>query len=224
VSVHRPIRAVIFDMDGLLIDSEPHWRAAEMEVFATVGLELTSAQCVETTGLRIDEVVRYWHVREPRIAERLSLEVIAERIVASVIARIRRLGEAKEGVAEGVAFVRERGVRIGLASSSSHSLIAAVLERLGLGGVFEALHSAADEQHGKPHPAVYLTIADRLGTHPLDCLAIEDSLNGVLAAKAARMRCLAVPEPHNAGDPRFAIADLTIPSLRRLDQAVWDRL
>lgn len=214
------IRAVIFDLDGLLIDSEPHWRAAEMEVFGAAGLHLTDADCVTTTGLRIDEVTAYWHARRPWTSSDTPAE-LAARITDRLISRIQRYGVAKEGVDHAITFARAQGVRVGLASSSSRRIIAAAVARLGVADRFDAVHSAEDLRYGKPHPEVYLDIAELLGVPPTTCLAIEDSLNGLIAAKAARMRCVAVPEAEHAADPRFALADAVLDSLHEFGPALW---
>jgi len=92
-----------------------------------------------------------------------------------------------------------------------------VLAALDLGEAFEVVHSAEDEPYGKPHPGIYLTAAERLGVDPVACVAIEDSVAGVVAAKAARMAAVAVPE--DRGDPRFGIADAVLDSLA--DLAGW---
>jgi sugar-phosphatase len=215
------LKAAIFDLDGLLIDSEPHWAVAEMEVLAEVGLVLTPAMCARTVGLRIDEVVAYWYARAPWTGP-TPAEVTA-RIVARVIERLRTTGEAKAGARRAVELARRRGVAVGLASSSPMALIRAAVTRLGLDGAFDALESAEDEPFGKPHPAVYLAAAARLDVAPTACVALEDSLNGLIAAKAARMRCVLVPE-HGAADPRFALADRVLASLEQLDDEVWDSL
>jgi HAD superfamily hydrolase (TIGR01509 family) len=216
------MRAAIFDMDGLLIDSEPHWRAAEISVFAQVGVTLTEAECLETTGLRIDEVVGHWFVRRPWTGRPPGQ--VAAGIVEELIARIRRAGQPMPGAEPALQLVRARSDRVGLASSSSRPIIAAVLERLGLTDFFDAVHSADEERYGKPHPAVYLATCERLGAAPTATVALEDSINGVLAAKAGRLRCLAVPEAHHRHDPRFAIADARIDSLVELDPELWERL
>ena len=216
------IKAVIFDMDGVLIDSEPFWRESEIEAFGRVGMRLTDEMCRETMGLRIDEAVDYWHRRHgwegPPPGE------MAESVVRGLIERVQRGGELMAGARHALEFFRGRGVRMGLASSSSYRIIGAVVERLGLAREFECVYSAEEEEYGKPHPGVYLTAARRLGASPTECLAIEDSLNGVLAAKAARMRCVAVPEPAERSDRRFAIADVTLDSLEEVGEAVWGSL
>lgn len=210
-------RAVIFDLDGLLIDSEPHWRAAEIEVFARAGLALTDAQCAETTGLRVDEVIRLrragfsgWHT--------LTEADAVEAVLARVVERIGAQGEAKPGAAAAVARVAASGARVALASSSPLRVIRAALGRLGLTDAFAVVHSAEGEPYGKPHPGVYLAAAARLGVDPTACVAVEDSLHGLVAAKAARMRCVVVPE---RPDARFALADAVIPSLDDLREDLW---
>jgi mannitol-1-/sugar-/sorbitol-6-/2-deoxyglucose-6-phosphatase len=214
------IDAVIFDLDGLLIDSEPLWRRAEIEVFARAGLVLTDAQCAETTGLRLDEVVRL-RMQQHRAWHTLSEADAIEAIHARVVELLRAEGVAKEGAREAVRYVASKGVRVALASSSAMRVIDAALARLGLASSFEVVRSAEHEPYGKPHPGVYLTTAQALGVAPTACVAIEDSLNGLIAAKAARMRCVAVPE-HD--DARFALADLTLRSLTALDDVAWQRV
>jgi len=113
-------------------------------------------------------------------------------------------------------MIRTTGVKIGLASSSSTEIIAAVLARLGIMDSFDVTQSAEHEPYGKPHPAVYIECARRLDVSPDRCLAIEDSPAGVLAAKAARMSCIAVPAPELAGDNRYCIADRRLASLTEL--------
>jgi beta-phosphoglucomutase-like phosphatase (HAD superfamily) len=207
-------QAAIFDLDGLLIDSEPLWRRAEVEIFATVGLVLTDADCEVTTGLRIDEVVAFQHGVRPWHPPRL--DEVAARIVDRVIELIETVGVAKPFGAHAVALCEREGLQLALASSSPERLIHAALRRLGLTGRFGLVQSAQHERWGKPHPAVFLTTAERLGVPPVACVVLEDSLNGVIAAKAARMRCLAVPE---RPDPRFVLADRVLPSLQALDRA-----
>lgn len=207
------LRAAVFDMDGVLVDSEPLWQEAEIEVFGTVGVELTRTMCEETMGLRIDEAVAHWHGRTPW--DEPSQPEIADRIVAGVAALIADRGEPLPGVDEALDACRRRGLRLALASSSPMPLIQAVLERFDLRRTFEVVVSADAEPYGKPHPGIYLTAAGGLDVAPTVCVAIEDSLNGVIAAKAARMRAVAIPA--DPADPRFGVADAVITSLAELD-------
>lgn len=216
------VQAVIFDMDGLLIDSEPLWQEAECRVFRQVGLNLTPQDCEQTTGLRIDEVVQFWYDRHPWGSS--SCHEIAEQIVAEVVYLIQTQGKSLVGVEKALKFVADKTIPLGLASSSSYRLIESVLSKLGIRSLFQVVYSATEEAYGKPHPGVYLATAKKLGIPPTSCLALEDSLNGVIAAKAARMLCIAVPQAFPDQDPRFILADRIIGSLMEFNQDLWDRL
>ncbi|GAC1403321.1 MAG: hexitol phosphatase HxpB [Chloroflexota bacterium] len=205
--------AVIFDMDGLLIDTEPVWRRVEIEVFGQLGLKLTEQQCMETMGVRVSEVVKLWYDRCPW--KGASLDEVTERIVVGVIAHVRARGEPNPGACEALQCVHDAGLPIAIASSSSEEMIRTVVKRLGVGRYIRLICSADDESHGKPDPAVYLTTARKLGVPPHRCVALEDSPNGVLAAKAAGMYCIAVPDRHLAADPRLDAADVRIPSMEQ---------
>ncbi len=216
------IDAVIFDMDGVLIDSEPLWREAEMKIFKKVGIELTTEMCMETAGLRIEEVVSYWHRISPWHGP--SKQDIIDEIDAEVRRLIMEKGEQLPGVSKAIGFFTGKGIPIGLASSSSPGIIRTVLQKLNLENAFEAVCSAVHEEYGKPHPAVYITAAGKLGCKPEHCLAVEDSFNGLIAAKAARMKTIAVPDPLEAESPKFSIADLKLESLEQLTETRWEEL
>ncbi len=205
------IKAVIFDMDGLLIDSEPIWQKVTMKVFQDIGISLSQKQVQETTGLRVDEVVEHWFIRFPQPG--IVKEKVAADIVLGVISEIKKNGIAKQGVEEIISLFKTNDIPMAIASSSATDIIAAVMEKLNLTKKITIVHSAEHEPYGKPHPGVYITAAEKLGIPPVFCLAFEDSPNGVLAAKAARMKCIAVPDYHGENDPRFGIADLTIKTL-----------
>lgn len=206
-----PTNAVIFDMDGLLIDTEPVWRRVEIEVFGSVGLHLTEEQCLETMGVPVPDVVRLWYSRHPW--EGPTLDDVTRRITSGVVEYVRTHGEPMTGVLQAVRAVKDAGLRTAVASSSSEEMIAAVVCRLGIAGSIDAIASADNELAGKPDPAVFLTAARKLGVAPQACVAVEDSPNGVVAAKAAGMFCIVVPDPHLAVDPRMAQADRTIRSM-----------
>lgn len=224
------IKAVIFDLDGLLINSEPLWQEAEIEIFQQVKIQLTSELCLRTKGLRIDEVVDYWYAQNPW--DNLSKTAVADRIVARVIELIQTKGQPLPGVSHAIAFVRSKPVKIALASSSALEIIQAALEALGLSEVFSEVYSAEFEKLGKPDPGVYLTTARKLEVLPQECVALEDSLNGVLAAKAAQMRCIAIPEKLVDPSPELAAkeqtlldsADLVLGSLWELSDETWNSL
>ena len=217
-----PPRALIFDMDGVLIDSEPLWHEAEIAAAGEAGLELTPEDCLRTTGLRVDEVVVWWCERHPALAPRQEILVVSilDRLVDMVIRR----GTPKPGVDEVLALARSAGLHLALASSSPYRVIHAVLDALGLDSAFEVIHSAEEETRGKPDPAVYLTTARKLGIEPERCIAVEDSPNGLLSAKAAGMKCIVLPEFALRADPRFAFADATVATLSEIGPELLDRL
>lgn len=213
------IEAVIFDLDGLLIDSEPLWQEAEILVFQQVNIILTPELCLQTKGLRIDGVVEYWYQKYPWT--NLTKQKIEQLIVAKVIELIHVKGKPLAGVDRAISFVRQKQVKIALASSSALPIIRAALQKLKLTDVFVEIYSAESEVLGKPYPGVYLTTARKLQVAPQKCLALEDSLNGILAAKAAQMKCIAIPEPSQRDNPKFAIADTILQSLEELNDTVW---
>jgi mannitol-1-/sugar-/sorbitol-6-/2-deoxyglucose-6-phosphatase len=203
------LRAVIFDMDGLLVDSEPLWVRAEIEVFGLHGLTLREEDCGQTKGLRVDDVVRYWHARQNLV----KANEIEKKLVDRVCDLVRAEGRALPGVREAIAVARLDGRAIALASSSPTKVIRATLEALELDHEFPVVRSAETETHGKPHPGIFLTTAHHLGVAPVECLVLEDSLNGIIAAKAARMSCIAVPFDYPKQEARFVLADAIVGSL-----------
>lgn len=214
------IKAVIYDMDGVLIDSEPLWRQAEIKTFADVGVQLTDTMCRETTGLRVDEVVEYWYHKFPW--QNTPKKEVEEILWKSIIHLVKTEGVAKEGVYESLKFVKSKNVKLALASTSAMMLINAVIEKLQLKDYFEVIHSAEFETYGKPHPGVYLSTAKQLNVNPAFCIAIEDSINGIVAAKAAKMKCIAIPDDVLQGDKRLGIADITLFSLKDVNQELWN--
>ena len=209
-------------MDGLLIDSEPLWQEAEILIFKRVNIMLTRELCLLTKGLRIDEVVNYWYQKYPW--NKLTKKEVEELIIAKVIELIHLKGEPLAGVHKAISFVLQKQVKLALASSSATIIIQAALQKLNLTDVFKQIYSAETELFGKPHPGVYLTTAHKLNVLPQECLALEDSLNGVLAAKAAQMKCIAIPEPLQYDNIKFAIADIRLQSLEQLNDKVWNSM
>lgn len=215
------LKAAIFDFDGLLVHSEPLWRVAEIDAFGSVGLELTEEQSAETMGLRTDEVVSHWFERHPWDVSTAPLEEVARRIEDRVIDQLHENSPARPGVEHAIAYFERKGLRLGVASSSPLSIIRAGLTALGLEDRFEVLCSAESEVRGKPDPAVYLSAARLLETPPERCVALEDSLAGLSAAKGAGMRCVVVPDESQLGDERVLAADVVLESLGELDEGVW---
>jgi len=209
------LNTVIFDMDGLLIDSEPYWQQAGMETLQEYNAALTPHQYHHTTGLRTPEWLDYWftHFSIPKT----NIEEAVQALHTNVFEKIRTQAEPLPGVDYIFNYFKERNFRIGLATSSPLGLVDIVVEKLGIGSFLEAITSAEHLPFGKPHPQVYMDCAQALGVKPLDCLCFEDSFNGLIAAKAARMTCVAIPTPDLYTLPKWGAADLKLQSLTDFD-------
>jgi sugar-phosphatase len=214
--------ASIFDMDGLLIDSEILWHEAEIDILGNLGVPLAAEECRSTKGMFVGEVTEHWFARYPWTGP--TPAEVAVTIVDRVIALVMEKGDLKPGALHAIGLCTERGLPIAVASSSQYRLIDAALAHFDLRRYFSLVHSAEDEDYGKPHPAVFLTAAAKLGAAPTRCLVWEDAPAGVLAAKAASMACIAVPEPGEGHHPAFGLADLVLDSLLEMDDARWDEL
>jgi sugar-phosphatase len=206
------VGTLLFDMDGLLVDSEPFWKIAEKEVFGALGLNLNDELLRQVMGFRLNEVVQHWYHYQPW--PNPNFLQTENDILDCMELHMRYKVEALPGVLDSLSYVKEKKYACALASSSSMRLIEAVMARLNIRDYFDLLYSAESEPFGKPHPGIFITAAKILGSDPKHCLVIEDSVNGVIAAKAARMRCVAVPEPEKLNDPRFSIADHRLSSMK----------
>jgi HAD superfamily hydrolase (TIGR01509 family) len=216
------IKAIIFDMDGLLIDSEPFWEEAELDAFTAAGVPLTHEMKKQTTGLRADEVVQYWYSRYPW--ERPSCEEITTRIIGRVSELVKSRGLPRDGVYEIINLFYKKGLPMAIASSSHETIINSVLDKLSIRDYMSAIYSAQHEKYGKPHPGVYITATEMLDVRPENCLAFEDSPNGVLAAKSAKMKCVAVPDEELKKEKAFCIADKILGSLLDFDDNMLEEL
>jgi sugar-phosphatase len=204
-------KGAIFDLDGLLVDSEPVWRWAQAKALGEAGVQLTEAMQTETTGLGLDEAYKVWKTWFPHAG--LRKDAIGSRLHDLVLEKISEEGKAKPGAFRTLEICRDAGCAMAVASSSPKHFIRAALVRLDIQGFFQAVVSGQDVKHEKPHPEIYQMTAECLGLAPGDCLAFEDSLPGLRAAKAAGMWCVAVPEGNLGKTAGFDIADLLLASL-----------
>ncbi len=216
------LNTVIFDMDGLLIDSEPLWDEAATEIFSRYGIKLTPQQYATTTGLRTKEFIQYWfnHFKSPQ-QDIISVE---KDIIEKVIALVLQKGKPMAGLSHIFNFFIDRNFKIGLASSSPVKLIDVVVDLLHIRNYLHAVTSAENLLHGKPHPEVYLNCAAALNTQPTACICFEDSYYGMIAVKAARMKCIIVPDAKTSKDPRWGAADLKISSLLNFNELLLHTL
>lgn len=208
--------AVLFDMDGVLVDSEPLWKIAMEEVFNGLGSKLTKTDFQKTVGMRIDQVIAYWKNIE---GWKDQIQDIEFQIIDRMIQLIAKNGQPLPGVEDTVVHLNKIKT-VGLASSSPKKLIDSVLLKTQLHSYFHGVFSAETEPFGKPHPAVYLTAASTLGVQPNRCLVIEDSLNGIISAKAANMTVICIPEKTHIKNPKLILADFHFDSMRELFEVI----
>ncbi|WP_129022354.1 HAD family hydrolase [Edaphocola flava] len=208
------IESVIFDMDGVIIDSMHFWQQAEEAIFGSLGITLSPELCARTAAMTTTEVTRFWYEHTPWTGP--TLDEVAAEVIRYVGELIHTKGEAIEGIQHTVQQLHARGYRLGLATNAPTQLIPIVLNKLELAAYFSYCASGEDEEQGKPHPAIYLKVARELSTAPQKCLVFEDSFFGATAPKRAGMRVIALqPEP---ADPRLhALADRCIPHFKALE-------
>jgi sugar-phosphatase len=210
------LNTVIFDMDGLLIDSEPLWQEAATEVFKNYGLSLTETQMNSTTGLRTHEYVKWWFGFYGIGNEELAKA--EKKIIHYMLDNIERKGKIMPGVHYIFEFFKRKDFKIGLASSSPKELIDLVVEMIEIKKYLHATSSAEHLAFGKPHPLVYLDCAQKLQADAYECICFEDSFNGMIAAKAARMKCVIVPHHSQMKEERWSAADLKLSSLQNFGE------
>jgi HAD superfamily hydrolase (TIGR01509 family) len=207
------IDGVIFDMDGVIVDSEHVWNEARERLARERGGRWHADAQRDMMGMSSLEWSRYMH-------DVIGLREPPEEISADVVRRLEAVYRYElpliEGAAEAVARVAERWP-LGLASSSNRELIDLVLALGGLEPFFRATVSSEEVVHGKPSPDVYLEAARRLSVKPAACAAIEDSQSGILSAKAAGMRVVAIPNPrYPPGENALAEADVVLRAITEL--------
>jgi HAD superfamily hydrolase (TIGR01509 family) len=206
---HR-YRAVIFDMDGLLLDTEILWHRAEIELFKRHGAEFSWDDKLAVIGTSFAFTARYFAERLGRPLE--EGEALVREMVDLMHDELRGEVAGRPGAVELVARLRGR-TRLGLASNSPRMLVDTALATAGLVGAFDAIVTSDDVEHAKPEPDLYLLACERLGVAPDEALALEDSASGVAAAKAAGLTCIAVPQ---FAETDVSAADRVIDSLEEL--------
>jgi HAD superfamily hydrolase (TIGR01509 family) len=215
------IEGVVFDLDGVLVDSEHVWDAARRELAAERGLPWPEPATRDMMGMSSVEWSRYMH-------DRVGLPEPPEEISAEVVRRLEEIyrGELPliDGAAEAVERLAERWP-LGLASSSNRELIDLVLELSGLTRLFQVTVSSEEVPRGKPAPDVYLEAARRLGIAPARCAAVEDSENGIRSAKAAGMYVFAIPNRvYPPAEDALDLADAVLTSVKELTPEIIERV
>jgi mannitol-1-/sugar-/sorbitol-6-/2-deoxyglucose-6-phosphatase len=216
------IKSVIFDMDGLLLDSEFFWQKMEIELISKVGINITPEMQKSTIGFRSDEMIMYWYNFQPW--ESPDFKKMEDEYENSVLNFYINESELMDGAMYIIEFFKRKKLKIGLASSSTTNLINTFLNKFNLDSMFDVIYSAEFEEHGKPHPGVYIKTAKLLDTYPASCIAFEDSFVGLLAAKAALMKTVVVPDHKHRGENKFIIADLQLDTLKHFTEKDFERI
>lgn len=213
------IRAVIFDLDGVLVDSEQVWDAARRQLTEDSGGRWSESATQDMMGMSSTEWSRYMH-------QELGVKMPPEEISAAVVKRMEDLYREHLPLIPGARETVERVAArwpLGLASSANRPVIEVVLELSGLGDFFETTVSSEEVARGKPAPDVYLEAARRLRVDPARCAAVEDSSSGILSAHAAGMRVVAIPNrTFPPSEEALKAADAAVPSLQELQREVID--
>lgn len=205
-------RAVIFDMDGLLLDTETLWHRSEVELFRRHGAEFTWDDKMSVIGTSFDHTARYFASRLGR--EPAEGAALVRELTDLMHDEVRRQVEARPGARELVAQLAELdGVGLGLASNSPRFLVDAALATAALTDAFDAIVTSDEVARAKPAPDIYLRVCELLGVAPGEALALEDSPSGVAAAKAAGLRVIGVPQ---YAETDLSAADQVVSSLEDL--------
>ncbi len=205
------IQGVVFDFDGTIVDSEPLWKKAEIEIFKTVGLELTTRDCKKTEGLASFEAVEFWYnkIEDPQKEQALLTQELNQK----ALELLKEEGTLKPGVVEILEFWKDKKLPVGIASGSSMAHIKTMLDKFNLNKYFNLIYSIDFERFGKPHPGIYISACKKLKIDPLFSVSFEDSFNGMLAGKAARMKVVSILNKKQINNTLFDFTDLKIESL-----------
>ncbi|MDE2853156.1 MAG: HAD family phosphatase [Chloroflexota bacterium] len=195
-------KAIIFDMDGLLVDSEPLWYEAEKDMIESCGYTYTEEVREQTIGVRVDEFAEIIYRNYPKVAD--APAGIIKEISRRVLSLPRERIPPRPGADEILRYVAERQIPRAIASSSGQTVIEHFVKLLGWDRLIPRRFSAEAVARGKPAPDIYLHAARQIGVEPQDCLALEDSLAGTQAALAAGMTCFSVPDLSHSSPADFA--------------------
>ncbi|TDQ59072.1 sugar-phosphatase [Mesocricetibacter intestinalis] len=216
------IKAVIFDMDGVLIDSEPVWKQSGVDVFNSFGIPATWDDLMALTGTPALGIVKAIYAKYN--AEPMPVEEMAAHLNEYAIASILAKKPLIEGVKETLQKLADLGYKMAVASASPRKLLEEITKSCNIEAYFSYLSSATELSYNKPHPEVYLHAAKMLNVAPAECVGIEDSIVGMTAVKAASMKCIVIPGILDNKDPRWSLADVKLNALLEIDQALLQRL
>ena len=199
------LQAVLWDMDGTLVDSEPVWARVQLDLLTSLGAIWTLEDCVNLVGSDLGDAVKAWMARIPEGA--IEPEELAERMYGEVVRSLKEEVVFRPGAVELLQALNAEGIPCALVSASHRVMIDAVLAHLPP-DLYDVIVAGDEVTHGKPHPEPYLTAARELGVDPADCIVIEDSPGGTASGTAAGAFVIAVPQWVTIADaPRRLVAN-----------------
>ena len=208
------MKAVIFDMDGLIIDSEPIHFEVDMQTMREFGVNISKDELNKYVGTTneymLNDLINKYKIQK-------SIKEILEYKMELTIRRIKETKiNAISGIPELLISLKHNNIKTAIGSSSPKELIITVIEKFQLGKYFDCIVSGDEVKEGKPKPDIYLEVSKRIGVNPEECIVIEDSRNGVLAAKNAGMKCFGFRNV-NSGNQDLSKADIIVDSIRNID-------
>lgn len=214
---------VLFDMDGLLLDTEPLWAVAMQNICNKYKLPLHHGIFKYTTGLRIDEVTAFWkeHLDWPA---HLNSYDLAMEIVDEIIYLAKNKGSVMPGVLPLLETLKERNTNTAVVTSSPSRMMENLLKHFEITAYFDAFFSAESVDFGKPHPAIYLKALSHFNSSPFQAIALEDSVNGMISARAAKINTIVIPEREKYEDPVFHLANKKAKSMEEIHYSTLEKL
>lgn len=208
------IKAVIFDMDGTLIDSQPIWYQVSTDFFQQNGFPVMMDDMIKLTGSPVAKLVDYvLQIHGQKDKERAQLITgLMDYAVSEILAAKPLMPNVKEVLAQ----LKQQGIKMAVASASPRNMLQGIVDSCGIAEYFDYLASAEELDYNKPHPAVYLHAAQQLGVNPTECLAVEDSVLGMISGKAATMKTVVIPAQAEWDDPRWTLADFKLTNIAEL--------
>lgn len=197
LGILKDIKTVIFDLDGTLIDSMWMWRDIDIEFLQKFGIELPEDLQERVQGMSFTETALYF---KDRFALELSIEEIKEDWNKMAWEKYATVIPLKEGVKRLLDFLKDSGIKLGIATSNSRELVDLVTKNLGIAGYFDSIRTSCEVKAGKPSPDIYLLVAEDLQVEPSECLVFEDVIQGIMAGKNAGMKVAAIYDSASAND------------------------
>ncbi|HBJ1649789.1 HAD family phosphatase [Clostridium botulinum] len=208
------MRAFIFDMDGVIIDSEPIHRQVHGEIMNTLGINISKGELALYAGATNEYI--FTKLKE-RYGIKKSVSDLMDYKSKLIINKVKEESlEPINGIRELLNALRKNNIKIAIGSSSPRSLIEAVIDKFNLHSAFDCIVSGEEVERSKPYPDVYIEVSKKLGINPEKCIVVEDSHNGVQAAKSAGMKCIGFNNV-NSGNQDLSKADVRVDTIRKID-------